>query len=226
MRTATLVVVTLAALILAPSGQKSVESTTIPVTVDLTTIDTASGETATETIPEVVATSPQRVESIPLMVLPDELIPGWAYGWEGEIDFAQKTELSIAAVRIADMVSPFRWRDHTSIRIVECYDCEWVGRAVYYTDGSIEVDMTPEAFSYGETFALTVMAHELAHVWQYATGRDSSVLFDGFIGGLAAAELEADCIAAGWGWPEQFYWDCPEEYLNDAAAAYAANPLE
>jgi hypothetical protein len=81
----------------------------------------------------------------------------------------------------------------------------------------------PNAFRTDERLRYVVL-HELAHAWQYQTGRFTELIADykafGVSGTAAALEAGADCIARVWGAVSDHYWRCP-----DAAAALAARRL-
>lgn len=161
-------------------------------------------------------------------------LPGWLTTFdpeERELTFAERTELTFVGQRILDAVSPFDWRAYATFKV----GCHWdgcpIGVALSYSDGSIVVMFAPDAFIHGEAFLHALAAHELAHVWQYAAGHDSSTVIDeetAWLNGWPDYELEADCLAAFWGWPaDRFasYWDCPSEWQEKVGAAYQANPL-
>jgi hypothetical protein len=81
----------------------------------------------------------------------------------------------------------------------------------------------PNAFKTEERLRYVVL-HELAHSWQYQTGRFTELIADykafGISGTAAALEAGADCIARVWGAASDHYWRCPA-----AAAALAARRL-
>ncbi|HEY3239059.1 MAG TPA: hypothetical protein VGL92_05805 [Acidimicrobiia bacterium] len=72
-----------------------------------------------------------------------------------------------------------------------------------------------------------VVLHELAHAWQYATGRFSELIADYQPWGRStpseALEAGGDCIATLWGATDHHYWVCPAAALQTAARRLAGD---
>lgn len=212
--------------------------------------------------------SPKAAEKAPrpAQERPERLIPEWVELWnpdERELTFVERMELNFVLVDILDKVAPFAWREYTRVSVlctpVDVYygssDCP-DGVTTVYTDGTIQVDIAPHTFTHGEKYMRNLVAHELAHVWQFVTGHDSGafsapqetqwyfITLDGRVTtreitmggpsmedlhGFPALELEADCLAAYWGHLPTHggaYWDCTEHWALVAGSAYEANPLD
>jgi hypothetical protein len=165
--------------------------------------------------------------------IPVPLLPDWVADWdpdERDITLTEWFELLFVVAELFDRTSPFDWRAHTSID-VRCIEPCPPAFVQLLVDGRSRTTFAPDAFTRGEEYLLALAAHELAHVWQFAVGHDSTSVLGG-IGpeyfGFPDDELEADCLAAHWGWPArpyESYWNCPADQQAAAGAAYEANPL-
>jgi len=86
--------------------------------------------------------------------------------------------------------------------------CHW---GVYESPRST-VWIGPTAFD-NEARLRYVVLHELAHAWQYHTGRFAQLMVDfetwGWSGIAPNLEAGADCIAMVWGATGGHYWSCP-----------------
>jgi hypothetical protein len=69
-----------------------------------------------------------------------------------------------------------------------------------------------------------VVAHELAHVWQYSHDIDARTrdLADWGYSGMDGLERAADCLAAAWGFGQAIYWNCPADAKKHIANTYTS----
>lgn len=68
-----------------------------------------------------------------------------------------------------------------------------------------------------------VVAHEIAHAWQYLYGGPSvrsNDLVDWGYGGHDGLERAADCLAMAWGARTHHYWDCPTDAQRHIASVF------
>jgi len=103
------------------------------------------------------------------------------------------------------------------------------------------IHLSPVALNVTDDVRRALLAHELAHVWQFGlTGAHVDPVADGEAlvpdaGSVSRAgvvpraiELEADCIAEVWGhpWPQTQpfvgYWRCSDEALQAVRSAWSA----
>lgn len=71
-----------------------------------------------------------------------------------------------------------------------------------------------------------VTLHELAHAWQWTSGRLDQIAQDmtaWALTGRPAVEAHADCIAAHWGAGQGHYWTCPPDALGLVARRLAGD---
>lgn len=84
----------------------------------------------------------------------------------------------------------------------------------------------PTAFGNPERLRYVVL-HELAHAWQYHTGRFTELIADyqpwGRSTPAEALEAGGDCIATLWGATGHHYWQCPAAALQVAARRLAGD---
>jgi hypothetical protein len=197
---------------------------------------TPASPAATETAETRQPTSTAGLLQVEATVPKDSrLIPTWVETWyreDRDLTLTEQVELYFAATRLLDQVAPFNWRNHASLTVRCTDDCPY-GVVTLWGDGSIELTLAPQAFAYGDASLRNIAAHELAHVWQFATGRHISTEFEDLGNQLTPSipgyELEADCLAAWWGYPAEpgvSYWDCPPEWIAIAGAIYQADPLD
>jgi hypothetical protein len=141
--------------------------------------------------------------------------------------------------RVADRVAPFDWRAEGVRFEIRCLvvDAEPCRPGVAsFKDGATTITFVPSvAFLTDEALAVLV-AHELAHAWQFSQSpaRElGSALFDLNVDlpeGVPLEELEADCLAAVWGYVAPAgsglaYWTCPTSAWFEVAADWRASPL-
>ena len=100
--------------------------------------------------------------------------------------------------------------------------CHW---GVYESERET-VWIGPSAFA-NPTRLSYVVLHELAHAWQYNTGRFTELIADYQPWGRStpseALEAGGDCIAALWGATDSHYWVCPAAALTTAARRLAGD---
>jgi hypothetical protein len=142
--------------------------------------------------------------------------------------------------RTADRVAPFGWRERGVSFDFGCHPvpdlpCP-LGVAVP-TGATTRIVLSPLA-TYLTAGALeTVIAHELAHVWQFSlmparpAGSSLLGLEVELPEGVDPAELEADCLAVAWGFGPPAgavmgYWECPPSARIAAHTAWRAAPLD
>jgi predicted SprT family Zn-dependent metalloprotease len=97
--------------------------------------------------------------------------------------------------------------------------CHW---GVYdYRTNSIWIG--PTAFASRARLRYVVL-HELAHAWQWTSGRRFQVIADmapwGYRG-VTALEYNADCVARLWGARTAYYWQCPSDAQDIVARRLA-----
>jgi hypothetical protein len=182
--------------------------------------------------------------------LPEPVVPvpsAWRLDWlAGNPDGAtpqadrltdfQRTMLLARVVTAADRVAPYDWQA-LDIRFTIACDLTVDGFCrfglVSVADQGTHVDLSP-AIAYLTDEALdSLVAHKLAHAWQFALApdRQPGAALDGMnLPDIPAAELEADCLVTIWGFapPEGVgmkYWDCTEEAFAAVAADWRRNPL-
>jgi hypothetical protein len=144
------------------------------------------------------------------------------------------------AERTADRVAPFDWRAHGVTLSIGCHPVEALpcplGVAIP-TGATTHIVLSPLIAYLTDGALQTVIAHELAHVWQFSlmsARRPGSALVGIDVEqpeGVESAELEADCLAAAWGFgppdgAEPGYWQCPVLARIATAAAWRAAPLD
>lgn len=100
--------------------------------------------------------------------------------------------------------------------------CHW---GVYESERRV-VWIGPTAFDNPARLRYVVL-HELAHAWQYDTGRFNELIADYRPWGRStpseALEAGGDCIAVLWGATEHHYWRCPSAALQVAARRLAGD---
>ena len=153
-------------------------------------------------------------------------------------DFERRA-LQVHVERVADRVAPFDWRAHGvrfEIRclVVDDQPCR-IGVARAEPAGTT-ISLSPSVAFLTDAALEAVVAHELAHAWQFSQ-RSVRGLGSALVGvdvalpdDVLLAELEADCLAAGWGHsaPEGsglIYWTCPTEARLAVATAWRTAPL-
>jgi hypothetical protein len=128
---------------------------------------------------------------------------------------ASRSAVSVESTRMAQVEaiadsSGFDWRAagvtfHVAYHPEAC--CHW---GIYdYRDDSLWIG--PSAFASSARLRYVVL-HELAHAWQWATGRLGRLAADMASWGYSgndALEYGADCVATVWGARTDNYWSCP-----------------
>lgn len=126
------------------------------------------------------------------------------------------------AERAADAI-PFDWRAHGITFQMGCHPdqsrCAW-GTFDYHVD---QVWLSPAAFA-SDARLRYVVAHELAHAWQWSTNLDDrkADLTDFGVPTSDGIEYGADCVAEAWGRPVSTYWDCPSDAVVHMRSVFTA----
>lgn len=125
-----------------------------------------------------------------------------------------------AAVRVLaglDAAAPFPWREAVTRVDIGC-----MAVGAYLCPGGVargdELVVSPAALGWTDDELAYVLRHELAHVWQFASGdpearRTDLAGLEAQLGGVDPLEAAADCLAEAWGSPNlgDGYLDCPAE---------------
>lgn len=176
--------------------------------------------------PPEVATPGARV-SVPGPIEPAAPVVVWTPG-DGPLDAAGWG--ARLATRL-DRVVPFPWRRYVGALAVGCRpvgDLDCPGGVV---EGGDRVTISPAAARWSDAALTYVLRHELAHVWQYATGdvaaRRRDLVGVGGLGDTDPLEAAADCLAAVWGSPSDGagYLACPAEGVRRMAEVFRSTPL-
>lgn len=142
--------------------------------------------------------------------------------------------LTARVLAALDAVAPFPWRPAVRSLSVGCRPVRDLACPGGVVEAGDRLVVNPSAARWSDATLAYVLRHELAHVWQHATGdlaarrRD----LDGVdLGPDAAPDLDpleaaADCLAAAWGSPSRGsgYVDCPPAGVARMAAAFAVAP--
>jgi len=119
---------------------------------------------------------------------------------------------------------PFNWKGHGVTFHDGCEPgrgrCPW-GSWVAPTK---DIWIGPGAFQ-SQARLHYVVAHELAHAWQYANDPAARMndLEDWGKSGVDGLEAAADCIAKLWGATMSHYWDCPSDARAHMQGVLAAH---
>jgi hypothetical protein len=150
---------------------------------------------------------------------------------------AERHALRRRVENVADRVAPFDWRALGITFGIGCHPVEGhacpLGVAIP-TAGGGRIMLAPTAAYLTEAGIEVVIAHELAHLWQF--GRHPQHVPGSIVmalelerpAGVDPAELEADCLAAAWGYALDgdttlSYWTCPPDAVAAAEAAFLAS---
>lgn len=112
---------------------------------------------------------------------------------------------------IADRL-PFNWRAAGVTLKAECAPnrahCRWG----LYVVSSNTIWVGTDAFA-NSTRLFYVVAHELAHAWQFSNDPHTRMndLADWGYTGVDGLEAAADCLAQAWGATMNHYWACPPD---------------
>jgi hypothetical protein len=152
---------------------------------------------------------------------------------------AERRMLEQRVIRVADRVAAFDWRAHGVDLMIGCapvgeQSCP-IGVAIPEGE-SARIVLSPLVAYLTDDALATVIAHELAHVWQFS--RSQERVPGAALAGLKVprpegtdpAELEADCLAAVWGFAPPpgviiGYWACPPRARIAVTTAWRAAPL-
>jgi hypothetical protein len=149
------------------------------------------------------------------------------------------TTTTIPAARVAASAGPSRQEQIEAI--ADGTGWNWRGAGVRFMVGFFPGDcchwgvyeserrtvwIGPSAFGDPDRLRYVVL-HELAHAWQYNTGRFTQLIADYQPWGRStpseALEAGGDCIAVLWGATDHHYWQCPAAALQVAARRLAGN---
>lgn len=141
-------------------------------------------------------------------------------------------ELGARIITMLDHVVPFAWRRYVSELVVGCRPVGELACPGGVVDRRDRITISPAARGWTEAELAYVLRHELAHVWQFATGdlaarrRD----LDGVagLGDVDRLEAGAECLAALWGSPSDGagYLDCPAAGVRRMARRFSETPLK
>lgn len=150
---------------------------------------------------------------------------------------AERHALRRRVETVADRIAPFDWRTLGITFGIGCYPVQGhacpLGVAIP-TAGPGRIMLAPTAAYLTEAGIEVVVAHELAHLWQFgrhpqhAPGSIVMALELERPTGVDPAELEADCLAAAWGYALEgdttlSYWTCPPAAVAAVGAAFLAS---
>jgi hypothetical protein len=128
----------------------------------------------------------------------------------------------VTQARAAAAGLPYDWASRGVDFAIGCHPdarCAWG----LYDHANRTVWLSRDAFASADRLAY-VVAHEVAHVWQWHDGATlrSADLRDWGLTGLDALEKAADCLAARWGHPGAVYWACPDAAKDHMGAVFDA----
>lgn len=166
-------------------------------------------------------------------------------------DLRRLRDLTDRIVAMLDATAPFAWREAVAELAVGCLPAAGMPCPGGVVAGGDRITIGPGAARWSDATLAYVLRHELAHVWQHATGdlaarrRDLDGVDLGVdLGdgpddpddpddpggnggrgpGIDPLEAAADCLAAAWGSPTRGngYLRCPPAGVARMAAVFAA----
>lgn len=141
-----------------------------------------------------------------------------------------RAALTLRVVGLLDAVAPFPWRTAVGTLAIGCRPVAALDCPGGVVDRGDRLTVSPAADRWSDATLTYVLRHELAHVWQHATG-DLAARRRDLDGVTLAVEVDpleaaADCLAAAWGSPARGngYLTCPPDGVARMAAVFAATP--
>jgi len=139
--------------------------------------------------------------------------------------------LTLRVVGLLDAIAPFPWRTVVGTLAVGCRPVAALDCPGGVVDRGDRITLSPAAGRWSDATMAYVLRHELAHVWQHATGDLAARRRD--LDGIALPvdvdplEAAADCLAAAWGSPARGngYLACPAAGADRMRAVFEGTPV-
>ena len=139
--------------------------------------------------------------------------------------------LTLRVVGLLDAIAPFPWRTVVGTLAVGCRPVAALDCPGGVVDRGDRITLSPAAGRWSDATMAYVLRHELAHVWQHATGDLAARRRD--LDGVALPadvdplEAAADCLAAAWGSPARGngYLACPAAGADRMRAVFERTPV-
>lgn len=139
--------------------------------------------------------------------------------------------LTLRVVGLLDAIAPLPWRAVVRELAVGCRPVAALACPGGLVDRGDRIVISPAAARWSDATLAYVLRHELAHVWQHATGDLAARRRD--LDGVALPadvdplEAAADCLAAAWGSPARGngYLACPAAGADRMRAVFERTPV-